>query len=971
MIEKYLKIIFFSLIMFFPIFPIYSEVIDLWDPQKIYVQNDKVKLDNNIFIAKWWTRGDKPQLSTFGPWDVINMVVPENNTNNEKVIYENWDPDKIYVQGNRVNYLGTIYESQWWNTSERPDLPVPYPAWKEIEVTIEPVYNVSSENTIESQNEVTENLSDDTVEPELISIVDDPIEVNNDVTVIENTNASDEIFDSANENEPTTVVNNSNQDNLLIQETQTLSSEELLIIYNDSMKLAQNEVVESVIPLSPMNPDNVKRVERILSSDSWDYLFPVRNLAYTYSNFLKAVAKFTQFCKTHDNNVNSDYVCRKHLTVLFAHMVQETGMSSSYEEAELWRQGLFYLREIGWDENSRNGYNDECSENAWQSQVWPCGRFSNGDFKSFYGRGAKQLSYNYNYGQFSKFMFNDVSVLLNSPELVADSWLNLSSAIFFYMNPQPPKPSIYLVVEGVWKPNSSDLSRNLKVGFGVTTQIINGGVECNKGEELSQSLSRISYYESFANFFGVTINPEEKLNCADMLPFNSEGAASVNIFWDRNYEDNSAEQYSCKLVSYQTAFTSLIANDYNECIEFHFGTNINPNNPQPTDNSDETNIVFSEDDSNENDISSTIDTSFETGELNFRSNIILASNNNINYIGRWNRSDLQNPTTGWGATGIKAKFTGTSITVLLDDDNRWDYRINGGEWLYLNPTGRDILANNLVDGSHTIELFRRNEGGTLSTFKGFILDENRILVEPDPRSNRKIIFIGDSISAGYGCECNLWGGCNLGPTNDNSNANKAWPARTARLSNADFQVIARSGAGLFMNGAGDLNDVLPIYYNQTEFAWYNPGIWDFDFWENPSVPDQSADLIVIMLGTNDFSTYGKTTVPTKFEWKSTMNNFIDRLKLDHPNSKIMLIGTLYGRATPDLAKALDWNNEIVEDRGDDWLYSIDPSSWVSINPVDGDMMSDWTHPVCDSSSTGSGKISSELYSNYISPIMGW
>ena len=64
-------------------------MVDLWDPQKIYVQNDKVKLDNNIYIAKWWTRGDKPHLSTFGPWDAINTVVPENNTNNEKVIYEN------------------------------------------------------------------------------------------------------------------------------------------------------------------------------------------------------------------------------------------------------------------------------------------------------------------------------------------------------------------------------------------------------------------------------------------------------------------------------------------------------------------------------------------------------------------------------------------------------------------------------------------------------------------------------------------------------------------------------------------------------------------------------------------------------------------------------------------------------------------------------------------------------------------
>ncbi len=51
----------------------------------------------------------------------------------------------------------------------------------------------------------------------------------------------------------------------------------------------------------------------------------------------------------------------------------------------------------------------------------PCGKDKDGDFLSYFGRGAKQLSYNYNYGPFSDAMYGDVRPLLDKPELVADT----------------------------------------------------------------------------------------------------------------------------------------------------------------------------------------------------------------------------------------------------------------------------------------------------------------------------------------------------------------------------------------------------------------------------------------------------------------------------------------------------------------------------------------------------------------------
>lgn len=54
----------------------------------------------------------------------------------------------------------------------------------------------------------------------------------------------------------------------------------------------------------------------------------------------------------------------------------------------------------------------------------PCGKDKDGDFLSYFGRGAKQLSYNYNYGPFSDAMYGDVRPLLDKPELVADTRMN-------------------------------------------------------------------------------------------------------------------------------------------------------------------------------------------------------------------------------------------------------------------------------------------------------------------------------------------------------------------------------------------------------------------------------------------------------------------------------------------------------------------------------------------------------------------
>jgi hypothetical protein len=127
-------------------------------------------------------------------------------------------------------------------------------------------------------------------------------------------------------------------------------------------------------------------------------------------------------------------------------------------------------------------------------------------------------------------MFGTVRTLLDHPEQVADTWLNLASAVFFFVYPQPPKPAMLHVIDGTWQPNALDIQSGLLPGFGVTTQIINGGVECGGSTEQAQSSSRLTYYRSLAQYLHVPIAANEVLGCRGMRAFAEGRAGTLPIY---------------------------------------------------------------------------------------------------------------------------------------------------------------------------------------------------------------------------------------------------------------------------------------------------------------------------------------------------------------------------------------------------------------------------------------------------------
>ncbi|WP_087016018.1 glycoside hydrolase family 19 protein [Thaumasiovibrio subtropicus] len=509
----------------------------------VYVGGDQVVYQGDVYRAKWWTQYEPPvSENPTGVWEYVGANVPPSEPPIEPPIYlppesaPAYDDSKVYVAGDRVYYESSIYEAKWWTQGEAPNAENGTGVW-------------------DHKGDGSDGGDGSTPPPE----------------------------DSDN------GIIGQNPDGSYIMSAEFLANKEAELTDSPefdavraSIATRDNAIVEAVRPGAAGNPENVRRVEEMIDQSKWDYLFPERDAAYTYENFLKAIAKFEGFCATYTDEraAESDAICAKSLAVMFAHFTQETGAHNPHSPNEEWRQGLYFVREAGCgDDPNSCGYNSECAVDNWQTQAWPCGTTPEGHYVKYFGRGAKQLSYHYNYGPFSDFIFNDVKVLLEDPEQVADSWLNLASAIFFFVYPQPPKPSMLHVIDGTWQPTEQDIAEKRVPGFGVTTMIINGGIECTEEQEKPQSVNRIKYYRGHAAALSVEIPADEQLGCAGMKPFRNQGDTGFGLYWENDWSyvaDNpEGASFACKIVSgYQTAHTTLKEGDYAKCVQEYYGVTV-------------------------------------------------------------------------------------------------------------------------------------------------------------------------------------------------------------------------------------------------------------------------------------------------------------------------------------------------------------------------------------------------------------
>ncbi|KAK2632884.1 hypothetical protein EUGRSUZ_L00941 [Eucalyptus grandis] len=109
------------------------------------------------------------------------------------------------------------------------------------------------------------------------------------------------------------------------------------------------------------------------------------------------------------------------------------------------------------------------------------------------------------------------SDLLNNPDAVAtDPVISFKTALWFWMTPQSPKPSCHDVVTGQWQPSAADTAAGRVPGYGVITNIINGGIECGKGSN-AQVEDRIGFYKRYCDL--LTVGYGNNLDCYTQQPF--------------------------------------------------------------------------------------------------------------------------------------------------------------------------------------------------------------------------------------------------------------------------------------------------------------------------------------------------------------------------------------------------------------------------------------------------------------------
>lgn len=249
---------------------------------------------------------------------------------------------------------------------------------------------------------------------------------------------------------------------------------------------------------------------------------------------------------------------------------------------------------------------------------------------------------------------------------------------------------------------------------------------------------------------------------------------------------------------------------------------------------------------------------------------------NALYIGRFNTSDPVGPKSAWSATTIRANFTGTGISADLysSGDNWYNVIIDGvvrtPVHLPAGTNGSVTLASGLAAGNHTIEFVRRTEAWVGDVqFRGFTVTGGQLLAPPAP-SSKRIEFIGDSITAGYGNE-----GADQYQsfTTQNENAYLAYGSVAARALDADQFTIAWSGKGVIRNYGGDTTDVLPSIYLRI-LPYDTTTLWDPSQW----IPQ----VVFINLGTNDFS----IGAPDKTAFTTAYVDFVEQIRSQYPNAHI-------------------------------------------------------------------------------------
>ncbi len=299
--------------------------------------------------------------------------------------------------------------------------------------------------------------------------------------------------------------------------------------------------------------------------------------------------------------------------------------------------------------------------------------------------------------------------------------------------------------------------------------------------------------------------------------------------------------------------------------------------------------------------------------------IYKADEKNIRAIGRTVYHD-EIRWLGYSCTAVEFEFTGKKLSAEITTD--W---VDDAEWKTLFKCFLAVFVNDcetptkrfpLDEGTNSYDIY---SSGNIQTVKIRIMkmSENAFSragivsiiadgeISPTASDkNRRIEFIGDSITCGFGDEC---ASASDGFTTATENPWDNYAALTARRLNADFHLVSWTSIGVLSNSVKeDVNEpddawVMPKIYGYTDKGMegclgLEPKKWDFSLFK--------PQLIVVNLGTND-KDYTRGIPERTAAFEHCYEEFIREVRRLNPDAYILCaLGAMGQELCPQVEEAV-------------------------------------------------------------------
>lgn len=321
----------------------------------------------------------------------------------------------------------------------------------------------------------------------------------------------------------------------------------------------------------------------------------------------------------------------------------------------------------------------------------------------------------------------------------------------------------------------------------------------------------------------------------------------------------------------------------------------------------------------------------------------------ITYTGRIQYSDPKSPRFAFPGIQIEAAFDGTGLDAIFKESgnrNWYDVSIDGAEPVAMqSEKGVKVheLARGLPSGRHTVKIYKRTEASCgEAAFLGFQVLGGSGLVQGDPVPERRLEFVGDSITCGYGNMISVMNPEKYPFTPANENSAQSWGALAAKALGARFVSTSYSGRGIFRNIDGTTQGVVPQLYDSVFPDRPGRVKWDHALYH--------PHVVVVNLGTNDYSSEANKKDLDKETFDASLRaawkGFIARLREIHgKNLKVVcVVGPMLGDGYPAGQMALSRDRAAVSGVVDELKDAGDENIWfLELQPQSAPFGEDW-HP---------------------------